>query len=455
MKPRLKALLGVVLLAAGHAYAADLLTAAGDAVATGDYSTALAELNKLHSPRADQAEARFLRGTALAGDGKLDAAAAIFRKLIADYPRQPEPYNNLAAIYAREGRLADAKKVLEHGLSTDDRYAALYRNLSDIYVQMARASYAKALRIRSASPPPGLQVLTALKTTPEAPAPIMVASAEPVAAALPAKAADAVPAAKPAPAPAAANRRPISAPKPVAAPAAAPKPIPAPAAAAKPKPAPTPVAKPSPAPAPTPKPVPAPAPVAKQALAPAPASKPAPVPVPQPGSITAPAPTPTPVPAPEPKPIPAPVPTPAPAPAPSVPVAVAQIAPAAAKTPVGEAAGSERLAVVDTLNGWAKAWSQQDIGAYLAHYEAGYAPPGTSRSAWERERRLHLTRPAWIKVSLSDIEVRATTPDQATVTLTQHYSATGYKDVTIKRFVLVLRGGNWMIASEQSLKVMH
>ena len=203
MKPRLKALLGVVLLAAGHAYAADLLTAAGDAVATGDYSTALAELNKLHSPRADQAEARFLRGTALAGDGKLDAAAAIFRKLIADYPRQPEPYNNLAAIYAREGRLADAKKVLEHGLSTDDRYAALYRNLSDIYVQMARASYAKALRIRSASPPPGLQVLTALKTTPEAPAPIMVASAEPVAAALPAKAADAVPAAKPAPAPAA------------------------------------------------------------------------------------------------------------------------------------------------------------------------------------------------------------------------------------------------------------
>ena len=47
----------------------DLLAAAGDAVGTGDYSTALAELNKLHSPRADQAEARFLRGTAASAAG--------------------------------------------------------------------------------------------------------------------------------------------------------------------------------------------------------------------------------------------------------------------------------------------------------------------------------------------------------------------------------------------------
>lgn len=460
MKPRLRALLGVVLLTAGHAYGADLLTTAGNAVAGGDYAAALADLNKLRGPQADQAEARFLRGTALAGDGKLDEAAAVLRKLIADYPRLPEPYNNLAAIYAREGRLADAKTVLERGLHTDARYAALYQNLSDIYVQMARASYAKALRIQSANPPPALQVLTALQSAPEAAAPIIVASAQPLAEPSPAATANVVPATKQASAPAAASDTPPAA-----------GPIPVPAAASTPTPAPAPVAKPIPAPAPKP----TPAPVPKQALVPEP--KPMPAPAPKPVPAPAPKPAPEPAPAPEPKqalvpapasepasvpvtaptaaPAPVPAPTPAPAPVPAAPVVVAGTAPAAAKTPGGAAPESEQLAVVDALNGWAKAWSQRDVAAYLAHYAADYAPPGTSRGAWEEERRLHLTRPAWIKVSLTDIGVRFTTPAQATVTLTQHYSAAGYKDVTVKRLTLVLRDGNWMITSEQSLKVMH
>lgn len=329
---------GVALLVAGHAYAADPLAAAGSAVGSGDYAAALTDLQQLHGAQAAGVTARFLRGTALAGKGELDRAAAVFKKLIADYPKLPEPYNNLAAIYAREGRLADAKDLLERGLHTDQRYATIYENLSAIYVQMARASYAKALRIKSAGQLPPLHVLSALATAPVAPAPIKVASAAP----------------------------------------------------------------------------PAPPPV-----------KPAPPAAP-------------------------PVATP---PAPPAPAKVAPAAAPPAKPANGGAAA--RQAVAGVLQGWATAWSQQDVAAYLADYAADYAPAGMSHDAWVQERHSRLTRPAWIKVSLSGIDVRLNAPGRATATLTQHYTAANYRDVTLKRLTLALRNGNWKITSERTLKVMH
>jgi tetratricopeptide (TPR) repeat protein len=122
---------------------------------------------------------------------------------------------------------------------------------------------------------------------------------------------------------------------------------------------------------------------------------------------------------------------------------------------VADVPESLRLAVVTALNGWAKAWSQQDMDAYLAYYDADYAPEGVARDAWEEERRTRITRPAWIKVKLEDIRVEVPLPDQAVVTLRQRYVAAGYKDTTLKRLTLALRDGNWVITTETSLKVQR
>jgi hypothetical protein len=122
---------------------------------------------------------------------------------------------------------------------------------------------------------------------------------------------------------------------------------------------------------------------------------------------------------------------------------------------VADVPESLRLAVVTALNGWAKAWSQQDLEAYLAYYDADYAPEGVARDAWEEERRTRITRPAWIKVKLEDIRMEVPLPDQAVVTLRQRYAAAGYKDTTLKRLTLALREGNWVITTETSLKVQR
>jgi hypothetical protein len=129
-------------------------------------------------------------------------------------------------------------------------------------------------------------------------------------------------------------------------------------------------------------------------------------------------------------------------------VAAAEPAPAAVAEP-------QRLAVVTALNGWARAWSQQNVDAYLAYYDADFAPEGMERRAWEAERRARLGRPAWIKVELEEVQVEAPAPDVAVVSLRQRYAAPGYKDVTLKRMTLALREGNWMITAETSLKVQR
>src|SRR5690606_36032038 len=119
--------LGLVLLAGGPVHGADALNAAAAQVAAGDYRAALASLDRLENSSA--AGALFLRATALAGSGRLDEAALLFERLIAEHPAMPEAYNNLAALRARQGQLAEAKELLERGLRTDARYAMVYDNL--------------------------------------------------------------------------------------------------------------------------------------------------------------------------------------------------------------------------------------------------------------------------------------------------------------------------------------
>ncbi len=370
MRPSLNWVLGLVLLAGGPVHGADALDTAAAQVAAGDYRAALASLDRLENSSA--AGALFLRATALAGSGRLDEAALLFERLIAEHPAMPEAYNNLAALRARQGQLAEAKELLERGLRTDARYAMVYDNLSTIYVEMARSSYAKALRLEAGAQPPRLAVLTGLATVPAAP--LQVAAA--------------------APAPAEAEV------KPAPVPAARPEPVPA----AKPEPEPMPAARPEPESVPATEPEAAPAAAAAE---------------PEPAAVAMPA---------------------------------AAAAEPAAAAPVPEPL---RLAVVTALNGWARAWSQQNVDAYLAYYDASFAPEGMERLAWEAERRSRITRPAWIKVELEEVQVEAPAPDAVVVTLRQRYAAPGYKDTTLKRMTLALHEGNWMITSEANLKVLR
>jgi tetratricopeptide (TPR) repeat protein len=95
---------------------------------------------------------RFLRGVAQTDIGKTDEAIATFTQLIQEYPELPEPYNNLAVIYASQNQLDKARTALEMAVRNNPAYAAAHENLGDIYARLAYQSYAKAQQLEANNP---------------------------------------------------------------------------------------------------------------------------------------------------------------------------------------------------------------------------------------------------------------------------------------------------------------
>lgn len=79
--------------------------------------------------------------------GDVAAAEKTFNGLVKSYPLYPQTYNNLAAIYAKQGDLERSRNILERAMATDESYAMIYRNLGTVYSEMARDSYGLALQL--------------------------------------------------------------------------------------------------------------------------------------------------------------------------------------------------------------------------------------------------------------------------------------------------------------------
>jgi tetratricopeptide (TPR) repeat protein len=113
----------------------------------GQNDKALERLESYLASRPKDAQGRFLKGLLLAGQGKNAEAIQIFTWLTEEYPELPEPYNNLAVLYASQGQLDKARQALEMAISTHPGYATAHENLGDIYARMASQAYDKALQL--------------------------------------------------------------------------------------------------------------------------------------------------------------------------------------------------------------------------------------------------------------------------------------------------------------------
>jgi tetratricopeptide (TPR) repeat protein len=202
----------------------------------GKLDEALTKADAFLKDKPRDPQMRFLKGVIQLDTGKRNEAIAAFTQLTLDAPELPEPYNNLAVIYASQNQFDKARSALESAIRTNPSYATAQENLGDVYARLASQAYSKALQLdqNNTAVQPKLAVIRTLftPTPPGAKPTALVASAAPV------------PTAKaPAPAPA-----PAAPPPPVKV-AAAPAPV---AAAPKAPEAKAPEAAPAPAPAPAP-----------------------------------------------------------------------------------------------------------------------------------------------------------------------------------------------------------
>jgi tetratricopeptide (TPR) repeat protein len=118
----------------------------------GNQAQALDRVNAYLAGNPKDAHARFLKGLILTEQGKNQEATKVFQALTEDYPELPEPYNNLAVLYAAQGQYDKARTALEMAIRAHPGYATAYENLGDIYARMASQAYDKALQIDKNNP---------------------------------------------------------------------------------------------------------------------------------------------------------------------------------------------------------------------------------------------------------------------------------------------------------------
>lgn len=113
----------------------------------GQHGLALERVDAFLRAKPKDAQARFLKGLILTEQGKTNEAIKLFSALTDDYPELPEPYNNLAVLFAGQGQYEKAKVALEMAIRTHPSYATAHENLGDIYAKMASQAYDRALQL--------------------------------------------------------------------------------------------------------------------------------------------------------------------------------------------------------------------------------------------------------------------------------------------------------------------
>ena len=329
---------------------------------------------------------RFLQGVAFAMANKNKEAIDTFTQLTKEFPELPEPYNNLAVLYANQNQLDKSRQALEQAIRTNPSYSTAHENLGDIYAKLASQAYSKALQLdgsHAQSVQPKLALIhdlfstgqaqaqaqaQALAKAPSAPAPVTATATQAVSSSTTAPAQATVVAA-------AATAQPVASAQPATA---------------------TPVTETASSPATEPK-------AETKTIAKA-----------------------------EPK-------------AETKVVATADAGQAAKADTPPAANVAEVEAAVRT---WAKAWAAKDMANYLAAYSPNFQTPGKqSRKAWEAERRARIVGKRSISVNLADLTI-TTQNDRATARFRQHYRADTLNVSSRKTLQLELRKGQWLIVSE-------
>lgn len=333
---------------------------------------------------------RFLQGVAFAMANKNKEAIDTFTQLTKEFPELPEPYNNLAVLYANQNQLDKSRQALEQAIRTNPSYSTAHENLGDIYAKLASQAYSKALQLdgsHAQSVQPKLALIhdlfstgqaqaQALAKAPSAPAPVTATATQAVSSSTTAPAQASVVAA-------AATAQPVASAQPATA---------------------TPVTEAASPPATEPK-------AETKTIAKV-----------------------------EPK-----AEAKAETKAETKAVATADAGQAAKADTPPAANVAEVEAAVRT---WAKAWAAKDMANYLAAYSPNFQTPGNqSRKAWEAERRARIVGKRSISVNLADLTI-TTQNDRATARFRQHYRADTLNVSSRKTLQLELRKGQWLIVSE-------
>lgn len=140
------------LVTAGAAHADDAATLRA-LLARGDAAAALPLAERLQQANPGDPQLRFLHGVALMDLQRDDAALAQFTQLTQEFPELPDPFNNVALLHARAGRLDAARQALEAALRNDPGHRTARANLGQVHLMLAVQAWERVAATGPLEPP--------------------------------------------------------------------------------------------------------------------------------------------------------------------------------------------------------------------------------------------------------------------------------------------------------------
>jgi len=138
--------------------AADVVTEVQSLLARNDAAGALRAADSELAARPRDPQTRFMRAVALMALQRDAEALAAFTAFSQEFPELPEPYNNIALLQARAGRLEQARLALETALRNDPGHRAARANLGEVHLMLALQAWEQV----AASGPPDPRLMQKL-----------------------------------------------------------------------------------------------------------------------------------------------------------------------------------------------------------------------------------------------------------------------------------------------------
>ena len=112
--------------------------------------------------------------------------------------------------------------------------------------------------------------------------------------------------------------------------------------------------------------------------------------------------------------------------------------------------GNDRDGIEKALGQWRTTWTNKDLAAYLACYDADFRmPDGRPLAALAKERRRRFAENSPIRVHYDSLQITFDDPGRARIQLRLNYQSGDETYVTTRLMTLVHRNGQWLIAGDQ------
>ena len=117
-----------------------------DLMRKGQWNPALSIADRHLAKHPGDAAMRFLKGLLQQKSGRQRDAITTYQRLIQDHPALPEPYHNLAVLYAAQGQFEQSRATLEQAAEASRSLANIHEKLGDVYAHMAMGIYRQSLQ---------------------------------------------------------------------------------------------------------------------------------------------------------------------------------------------------------------------------------------------------------------------------------------------------------------------